>query len=256
MQKQLPKIIWIMWYQGFESAPLIIKKCLQTWQAHNPDWAIHTLTRATIDNYVDIDLIVPGYKDKKMPLEAYSDIVRIALLNKYGGVWVDATLYCNQPLDSWIHPYITASGFFAFSNPAPDRMLANWFLVAVPENEIIQMLVKNITLYWAIRSERHDYFWFHHLFGDLYYTDADFKKRWDKVPEFSADGPHYFVPYQETFTKPITEDIRKQIDKPAVPVFKLTHKYDQRVLIKKSVLDYLINDPSKKSFLEKLFERF
>ncbi len=253
MEKELPKIIWIMWYQGFEVAPVIVKKCLQTWEKHNPDWMINKLTSETIGNYIDVNTIVPDYKEKQLPLEALSDIVRIALLNTYGGVWVDSTVYCNEPLDKWLYAYTAHSRFFAFANPGPDRMLSNWFLAACSDNAIIKTLTQNTISYWSIRNERHHYFWFHYLFADIYYTDPDFQKRWDAVPKFSADGPHFFIPYEETFAQDLTKKIKSQIDQPTVPVFKLTHKYNQAILNKKSVLSYLINGQSKNNLFEKIF---
>ena len=33
-----------------------------------------------------------------------SDILRISLLHEFGGVWVDATVYCNRPIDEWLPP--------------------------------------------------------------------------------------------------------------------------------------------------------
>jgi len=40
--------------------------------------------------------------------------VRILLLHEFGGIWVDATLLCNRPLDEWL-PSTMTEGFFAFA---------------------------------------------------------------------------------------------------------------------------------------------
>jgi hypothetical protein len=54
------------------------------------------------------------------------------LLRRHGGVWADATCYCLQPLAEWLPSKLAPAGFFAFDRPAPDRMLASWFLAAQP----------------------------------------------------------------------------------------------------------------------------
>ena len=57
------------------------------------------------------DLQVFG--DSLIPPAAESDLLRLYLLNKYGGVWVDSTNLCRRPLDDWL-PSAARQGFFAF----------------------------------------------------------------------------------------------------------------------------------------------
>ena len=51
----------------------------------------------------------------------------------------DATVFCLRPLDDWLDAAY-ASGFFAFRNPAKDRMMANWFIAAEPDNALLVAL--------------------------------------------------------------------------------------------------------------------
>ena len=60
-----------------------------------------------------------------------ANVLRMELLARHGGVWVDATCFCVRPLDEWL-PAQMSSGFFAFARPARSRLLANWFLAARP----------------------------------------------------------------------------------------------------------------------------
>ena len=32
--------IYILWFQGFDNAPLLVKNCVQSWKHYNPDWNI------------------------------------------------------------------------------------------------------------------------------------------------------------------------------------------------------------------------
>ena len=57
------------------------------------------------------DLQVFG--DSLIPPAAESDLLRLYLLNKYGGVWVDSTNLCRRPLNDWL-PSAASQGFFAF----------------------------------------------------------------------------------------------------------------------------------------------
>ena len=57
--------------------------------------------------------IPEAFGDGLIPPAAESDILRLYLLKKYGGVWVDATNLCRRPLDAWL-PSAACEGFFAF----------------------------------------------------------------------------------------------------------------------------------------------
>lgn len=250
----------MLWFQGWENAPALVKKCKDTWVEHHPDWTIHLLTAENLSAFIDLEAILPGYRDKTMPPEALSNMVRLSLLAKYGGVWADSTLYCNQPLNDWLPEALAGSRFFAFANPGPDRMLSNWFLAADPDHVIIQKWLVGCVNYWVPRTERHTYFWCHYTFGELYETDKTFKEQWDNTPKISADLPHYFLPYELTFYRKLQSADLHIIDHPPAPVFKLSHRVDLKKITKKSVLHYLLSDKTSPKnnhwlgkFLSKLF---
>lgn len=242
MKNEIPKVLWMLWFQGWENAPTLVKKCKETWVKHNPDWTIHFLTSENISDFIDLEAIIPGYNTKDIRPESLSNVIRMALLLKYGGVWADSTLYCNKPLDSWLPEQTSSSSFFAFANPGPDRLLSNWFLAATPNHPIIQKWYDATVNYWDGRLERHTYFWCHYLFGELYQTDPELKNLWDKTPKVSADAPHYFLPYEKTFSRALTVQDKEVIDNPNTPVFKLTYRYAEEEITNRSALHYLLSD--------------
>ena len=135
------------------------------------------------------------WRIKILPPEALSDCVRVALLARYGGVWVDSTCYCLRPLDEWLYERLP-NGFFAFARPGGERLLSSWFLAAAANNHIIERWRELALKYWNHRSVRDDYFWFHHLFAAGYGEGSQFRAIWDAVPAISADGPHHYLPYE------------------------------------------------------------
>lgn len=245
MNIEIPKIIWILWFQGWENTPKVVHKCRTTWIEHNSDWTIHFLTLKNLSDFVDLDTVLPGYKEKNLPPEALSNVIRLALLIKYGGVWIDSTVYCNKPLNDWLPQHVIPSGFFAFANPGPDRMLSNWFLAASPNHIISKKWYEECLTYWSTRTERHTYHWCHYLFGDLYKTDGIIKELWDKTFKLPADAPHFFLPYEETLYQPLSRKVKKVIDKSEIPLFKLTFKYDEQRVNAQSVMQYLLSDKKK-----------
>ena len=87
------------------------------------------------------------------PREALSDLVRLELLHRYGGVWGDATTVCAKPLDGWLNQY-ARHGFFAFDRPGPDRMISTWFLAAHKGSYIVERWRDAAARYWRDRIER------------------------------------------------------------------------------------------------------
>ena len=233
----IPKKIWLYWGQGWENVPPVVKKCADSWVHYNPDWEINFLTEETLKKYIDIGNI------KISTFAALSDIIRINLLKKYGGIWCDATVWCNKPLNEWITHY---TDFFAFSKPAPDRLIASWFLASSPNNYIITNWHEKVTMYWRYRTVPHNYFWFHYLFNELFQNDKQFREKWESTtpiecPINSSDGPHHFAPYTTKQLTGVTDKFKKMIDNKISPVFKLGHHWP---LEKYDKIKYLFNSIS------------
>ena len=98
--------IWILWWQGWNNAPAIVKKCLQSWRYHHSvyDYNIILLDKYNIHQFIDISEVIPSeVVREEVSRAALSDVIRWMLLYKYGGVWVDSTLYCHKPLHTWIN---------------------------------------------------------------------------------------------------------------------------------------------------------
>ena len=220
--EMLPKIVWMLWLQGWHKAPDLIRACALSWKTHNPGWTIHFLDAETLSQFVEI---ANPNAFSAQASDVLSDIVRNELLVRYGGVWADATTYCLRPLDEWID-VATETGFFAFNRPAPDRMLANWFLAAHQDNYIPTEWLKRSYAFWQGRKERDPYFWHHLLFAQAYRDDVTFRRVWDDTPKISAELPHCFVPSSLNLFAPPSAFHRLVVETAQTSVLKLTHRLD------------------------------
>lgn len=212
------KNIWIYWNKGFEDASDVVKDCLRSWKYYNPLFKVNELTDNNLNDFLD-------NIERPKTIQAWSDVLRINILKKHGGLWVDATVLCNKPLEEWIEPHIE-KGFFAFSDPQPGYKVCSWFLYSEKENYITEEWHKEVTNYWKNRSKAHHYFWFHSLFNELYQKNNAFKTQWDNTKKYKAnfipaseDGsnPHYFAPYTPLRLKTLDEKTLK------APTYKLRH---------------------------------
>ena len=133
MRGDFPRTIWTYWHQVWEHAPELVQRCRRSWEYHNRGWTIRALDAETLPAYVDLSDFSPS-PDRDFTLQAWSDVIRIHLLHKYGGVWVDAACFCRCPLDGWLFGYLD-SGLFGFgAGQAPHPT----FLAAVPDNRAME----------------------------------------------------------------------------------------------------------------------
>ncbi len=235
--KNIIKKIYMLWYDGFDKAPELVKKCVKSWIYHNPDWEIILLDENNLKNYFDYKDYNIDFSDKKYHQTQISDIIRTILLKKYGGVWADATTFCTKPLNSWLPKHIDQD-FFAFENIQKDNLISSWFLYSTPNSYMIKKLLEDVVEYVNKNKVNEDYFFYHHTFYRRYKKDNIFKNHWDKIPKISAIPPH-FIQENGLYSK-LSHKVKDHIDKKKANVYKLTwkEKYNDR---KDSNYSYLIS---------------
>ena len=98
-----PKVIWWCWLQGIESAPPIVRACYNSlvygeWFKVN-GYKVNVIDEENWKDYVELpDYIVKKWEKKQIPPALFTDLLRLQLLIKYGGTWIDSTVLCT--LDS------------------------------------------------------------------------------------------------------------------------------------------------------------
>ena len=95
-ETEFPKVIWTMWWQGEEKAPNIVKSTLYYMRgfAKKHGYRVIVVDSENIGEYVTIpDTIYRKLETKKINLANFSDLVRFMLIDQYGGIWLDSTMY-------------------------------------------------------------------------------------------------------------------------------------------------------------------
>lgn len=95
------KQIFIIWWQGMSNCPRVCEICIESWSKLNPDWQVNVIEENNIDLYFDAESIEKIQKFKTITTQ--SDLMRLYILKKYGGLYTDATNLCAIPLDDWLH---------------------------------------------------------------------------------------------------------------------------------------------------------
>lgn len=273
---KIPRVIWIMWWQGFDQAPELVKKCRISWEKYHPTWKIYALDKHNINQFIDVENVI-DINRKDIPLQKISNVLRLNLLKKYSGVWVDATCFCCRPLDDWLGDF-AKSGFFAFQSTGGDALCSNWFLASDKGCYITAKLCDERTQFWKqnrfsfLQTRRpgkivvktlarfinrnpystrlwfsflilkvlrlYPYGIFHHHFNKLFFEDPKFREIWDQTKKYSADVPHKLR--MAGLREPLSPSIKQDIDDRRAPMYKLDWRAAEPKIPENCILDYLL----------------
>jgi len=91
--------IWVMWYQGIDKAPPIIKSCIQSIIENKAEHHVYIISKYNLKKYIKLpSFIIQKFKERIFSITHFSDIIRFAFLCKYGGYWLDSTYLIKTPL--------------------------------------------------------------------------------------------------------------------------------------------------------------
>lgn len=93
------KKIWVMWWQGYNSAPSVVKSNIVRMKNIFGSNNVILITKSNFKSYTNISPIIQDkfYKNK-ITFTSWSDIVRFNLLKNHGGVWVDSTVVLSKKI--------------------------------------------------------------------------------------------------------------------------------------------------------------
>ncbi len=90
--------IFILWFQGEEQMPPIVRLCYERAKRFCLNHPVILLNRENLKNYIDVPQIVYDKLDTgKFTIQFFADLIRNILIAKYGGIWMDATIYLSSP---------------------------------------------------------------------------------------------------------------------------------------------------------------
>jgi len=135
----IPKKIWTFWDNT--NLPDTVVKCIDSWRRYNPDYEITVLSKASIKEYLP-EKDIYKLKHATTP-QRISDFIRIHIIKKHGGFWLDASILLTESLD-WIRDIQQKDNYelvgyyiggMTTNNNYP--IIENWFFAAIPNSEFI-----------------------------------------------------------------------------------------------------------------------
>ena len=214
--------VWICWLQGIEQAPELVQACYGSLQTHLKDREIILITEENYKDYVNFPSYIQQKIDRGIISRTHmSDLLRLELLLRHGGTWIDATVYCSG---GEIPGYMLDSQLFMFQNLKPGldghcTSVSNWFITACTGNPLLRLTQALLYEYWSKNDKLVDYFIFHDFFQMAIECYPD---EWKKVIPFSNAVPHIFL---LRLFEQFNEDTFRAVAAMS-PFHKLSYKFD------------------------------
>ena len=236
---QKRKTVWIFWWQGEEAMPFVVRRCYESVKEHLSDWEIVLLTERNYCEYANFpDYISEKQKAGIISLTHFSDLLRLELLIRHGGLWIDATVLCTNRV---VPNSILESDLFVFRPQKPGAdgeatTLSSWLMWSKTNNKILMATQAMLYDYWMKNCILSEYFLLHHFMSIVfdYYSEES-----TLIPPFCNSIPHIlqlhlFDRYDEVYWRDL---------KNMTCFHKLTYKLDMdQCKGKGTYYDYIIKE--------------
>lgn len=219
------KIFWQYWGQGLndDDLPEVVQMCFRSVDTYKDDYIVIRLDDNLIHEYIDLpDFVYSKRNNPQFTHSHFADLLRLALLNAYGGIWLDARILLTDSIpDNIKHKeffmfqrnkntpiqqqkfYYNYNYFYFNWNKSHHVNVMNGVIVSKKFNKINNTCMNLLLNYWKTQNCVPHYFFFQILFDVL--------------------SKEYLV---EDMDKEIIDDI-----KPHLLQFVIHEKYDETQFI-------------------------
>lgn len=188
---EMPGTIWTLWWQMEEELPDTIRMCHASVNRHRGKHPFIILTRENFQEYVSLpDYIMDKVASGAITITHLSDIIRFALLAKYGGLWADSAIFVADRIPEAV---FTAEYFTVRRPLAPEyghvsRNRWTGFLQAAQKGNILCRFVLDLFLeYWETQESLINNFLIDYAIALAYAELPQCRKLLDELPVVDGD---------------------------------------------------------------------
>lgn len=178
--------VWLCWLQGEEYLPEICKKCVDNIKQKLPYKAeVIFLTYENYLSYIDIpEDIVQKHMEGKINPTNYTDIIRYGLLAKYGGAWIDSSIYFSGDILDNVLAYEIYSPKFE-NERLEDASRGKWVggcWFSQKGNTLFKFTYDSLLYFWRKHNKAIDYLAADYILWTGYTELEEAKKLIDSIP--------------------------------------------------------------------------
>lgn len=236
--------IWVMWWQGVNNAPALVKKCVNILKQKSPDYEVTFLDKDNYQEYVQIpSYITDKFNGGKISIANYSDVIRMALLYQYGGYWIDSTVLL---FDGWDKdysnlPFFSIKNHLTYIDGAVSKFrFATFFMYSKKNNTFFLLIRDFLYAYWKRQNRTIDYMLIDYVMLLICQHNKEFQKMLDQVP-YTNENVHTLRNHMgEEYTPESFMELTRNTQ-----IFKLTYKdflIPKVKGVKHTIMQYFLNE--------------
>ena len=232
-------VVWSFWWQGEDSLPDILQTCLASHKLYIQKQGIEYIfiDKNNIEKYLEIPRVIYDKLDRGIiSFTHFSDYVRIALLEKYGGAWIDITLLLidKLPEDIFDYEFYSLKTDSTYHKPNVIGQIVTqckWTGFMLSSNKahspLFHYLKEALESYWEQHNKAVDYFLLNFLIKCAYDNNNYIRKVIDDIP---YNNPHLYdlAPF---INNPYEEERMKFLSHKTI-FYKVTQKKPVQELIR------------------------
>lgn len=198
-----PDSIWVCWWQGEEQMPEVVKLCYKSLQKHANGHPIHLITKSNYKKYVEMpQWVLDKFEADIISITHFSDLLRLTLLSRYGGLWMDATLYLTGDLPKRIPYFFTLKSKATGDEFVSKYRWSGYCIGGAVDNPLFsEAYILLLLQYWRDHDKLINYYILDYVFDLLYVYNEHIKKIIDDNPYNNPDMmflvSHLNLPYNE-----------------------------------------------------------
>ena len=173
--------IWIMNYDGIENSPPNVKAFISSIEMNSGNHPFYKLDKHSYNKYIILPkFIIDKFNDKIINIPHFLEILRMGILSKFGGYWIDITNYNINP------PVSIYSSLFTYKLTKCNQKITK---ILKPNNFLISSKNSFLTTY---SYNAFLIYWNHNKYNKIslldniihigYQNENEFKKYIDKIP--------------------------------------------------------------------------
>lgn len=184
-EKNKENIIWILWWQGLENAPSLVKACINSSIKHKGSAKVILITKDNIDSYIKVpQYIIDLQSSGKMSMANMTDLIRVMLLSKYGGIWLDSTIFTSNEIPSSFFdlPFYSLHTKYDHNCYVQHNLYHIFILGSAPNGKLTSFVRDLFLEYWKRFDYIIDYFLLDYTLMVAYRNFPDIKAEINTLP--------------------------------------------------------------------------
>lgn len=225
-------VIWTGWLQGLSKSPEIVKMGFNNIKSKSNGHKVIFIDENNFREYIPdfSERIFSQYRKGKILPAHFMDMVRVKLIVRYGGIWIDPTVFLTKKINNAIFEesfssYRTVPGEW-HSNPA-DSLWCTFYMGGEANDPFFSLTDDMLNNYWENNQKHIDYFLLDYVMKYIYLRNDDIRKIVDKneISNISAFSLNPLL--KENFNSEVSNEINKKLKNGKL--FKLSYKekYDK-----------------------------